>query len=246
MKKIFSADAFFSEISPFILYEDNHIIVTVKPQNMPTQSDSSGDKDFLTLIKEYVKEKYAKPGNAYIGLIHRLDRPAGGVMVFAKTSKAAARLNKAMKSGGFEKRYLAVVKNCPDLRERAVLKNYLIKDKNKNTSYVAEKEDKGAKYAELSYITVERNDKTALVEVELKTGRAHQIRVQMSNIGAPLAGDYRYGGAKEGNLALWAYMLCFVHPVKKEEMRFVCPPPDSAPWRRFEPVIKRIVEASKG
>lgn len=241
MNNFYTADKFASEFPLRILYEDNHIIVAVKPQNMPSQADSSGDKDFLSVIKEYVKQKFNKPGDAYIGLVHRLDRPAGGVMVFARTSKAASRLSEAVKRGGFDKRYLAVTDNNPVLADEAVLKNYLIKNKNTNTSYIAPKEDKRAKYAELKYRILDKNGHNALVEIELKTGRAHQIRVQMSYIGAPLFGDYRYGGRKEGNLALWAYKLKFAHPVKKEEMSFFCPPPERAPWTYFDSAVQKII-----
>lgn len=238
----YTAQKFEPEILPQILYEDNHIIIAVKPQNIPSQEDSSGDTDFLSIIKKYVKEKYNKPGNVFIGLVHRLDRPAGGVMVFARTSKAASRLSESIKNGGFDKRYLAVVKNSPNLPCGAVLKNYLIKDKNKNTSYVAEKEDSGAKYAELKYKILSRTEDNALAEIELKTGRAHQIRVQFSNIGAPLSGDYRYRGTKEGNLALWAYKLKFMHPVKRVEMSFLCPPPEYSPWLSFKTEINDITK----
>lgn len=240
MDNEFNAEKFMRGEIPQVLYEDNHIIVAVKPQNMPSQKDSSGDEDFLSAIKAYIKEKYSKRGNVFIGLVHRLDRPAGGVMVFARTSKAAARLSDSVKNGGFEKRYLAVVKNSSDLLNEAVLKNYLIKDRNKNTSYVAGREDEGAKYAELKYKILCRNNNAALAEIELKTGRAHQIRVQLLHIGAPLYGDYKYGGAKEGNLALWAYSLKFAHPVKKEKMSFLCPPPESFPWLDFKSIIDEI------
>lgn len=227
-------------IIPLIIYEDNHIIAAVKPPNIPSQADASGDADFLTIIKRYVKEKYKKPGDAYIGLVHRLDRPAGGIMVFARTSKAAARLSSEMKNGLFKKKYLAVIKNTQGLKDAATLTNFLVKDKNKNTSSVVSEGIKDAKYAELNYRVLEKKDRKALAEIELKTGRPHQIRAQMSHIGAPLYGDYRYGGVKEGNLALWAYMLRFTHPVKREEFCFICPPPDEKPWTEFENAINAL------
>ena len=219
-----------------ILYEDNHIIVTLKPQNVPTCEDESRDKDMLTYIKEYIREKYGKQGNVYLGLVHRLDRPTGGVMVYAKSSKAAARLSEQMKSGDFEKKYLAVLADTPR-EERATLKNYLKKNPINNMVYLAAATTAGAKYAELDYKILETQKGLALAEVRLHTGRSHQIRVQMSSIGCPVYGDMRYGGEKavKGNLALWAYHLAFSHPVTKERMVFkIQPPKDLSPWTLFD------------
>lgn len=241
MNEFYIRDNFNPKIFPQILYEDNHIIVAVKPPNVPSQADSSKDADFLSAVKEYVKIKYSKPGETFLGLVHRLDRPCGGVMVFARTSKAAARLNDAIKSYGFDKRYLAIVKETPNLKKDDVLKNYIIKDRQRNTSRVTNMEEKGAKYAELNYKTVEVKEERALVEIQLKTGRPHQIRVQMAHIGAPLEGDYRYGGSKGVNLALWAYALKFTHPVKKEVMQFCVPPPNYSPWNYFNSSIDKIL-----
>lgn len=220
-----------------ILYEDNHIIVVVKPQNVPTQEDESKDKDMLTMVKEYIKVKENKPGNVYVGLVHRLDRPTGGVMVFAKTSKAASRLSEAMQENeGFSKRYLAVVNGKPR-DSRAKLVNFLKKNARTNIVQVVPELTTGAKRAELDYIMLEEKEKVSLLEVKLYTGRSHQIRVQLKNIGCPIYGDVKYGGdilAKGHNLALWSFELKIVHPTTKENMTFRCyPPEDMVPWNVF-------------
>ena len=204
-----------------ILYEDNHLIVVLKPQNVPSQGDSTGDKDLLSMVKDYIKETYDKKGEAFAGLVHRLDRPTGGVMVFAKTSKAAARLSEQIKDGSFEKRYLSVVVGTPRDRQKVVPAAI-----------------EGAKRAELVYKVLETTPKLTLVDIKLLTGRSHQARVQMQHIGTPIFGDVRYGGdtlAKGHNLALWAYELRFYHPVTKLPMVFVAYPPlDKTPWKFFE------------
>ena len=218
-----------------ILHEDNHIIVALKPQNVPSCEDESKDKDMLTILKEYIKEKYDKPGNVYLGLVHRLDRPTGGVMVFAKSSKAASRLSEQLKDGDFEKRYFAVLCGTPK-EEKATLTHYMKKNAVNNMVYVCPATVAGAKFAELEYNLLEKNDTLSLVDVRLHTCRSHQIRVQMNAIGTPIYGDMRYGGekAKKGNLALWAYYLSFTHPVSKERMVFrVQPPKDLMPWTKF-------------
>lgn len=225
-----------------VLYEDNQIIVVVKPQNVPTQADSSGDKDLLTMIKEYVKEKYDKPGEVYIGLVHRLDRPTGGVMVFARTSKAAARLQEQMKTGLFKKKYLAVTVGVPRDRQGR-LSQYLVKDEKNNMVRVVPAAVEGAKKAELEYKVLEIAGSVALVDIRLITGRSHQARVQMQSLGTPIFGDAKYGGdklAKGHNLALWAYELRFYHPVNKNPFVFkVFPPTDEVPWNVF-PVESHI------
>ncbi len=219
-----------------ILYEDNHIIVVLKPQNIASCGDESGDENLLDMIKEYIKITYAKPGNAYVGLVHRLDRPTGGIMVYAKTSKAAARLSEQIQKGGFEKRYLTVLHGTPET-ERGTLVNYLKKNTVNNMVYICSQYTEGAKEASLEYRVLEDKIKYSLVEVKLHTGRTHQIRVQMAGITHPVFGDMRYGGAlaQKGKLALWAYSLSFYHPVSKEKMKFmVIPPEDEAPWKIFD------------
>ena len=219
-----------------VIYEDNHIIVVIKPQNIPSQEDESKDKDLLTMVKDYIKVKENKPGNVYVGLVHRLDRPTGGVMVFAKTSKAASRLTQEIQEGNLTKNYLAVVNGKPR-EKRAKLVNFLQKNARTNTVMVVPELTTGAKRAELNYEVVEEKEKVSLVKVELITGRSHQIRVQMKHIGCPIYGDVRYGGdklAKGHNLALWSYELKLIHPTTKENMTFkVYPPEEIIPWNVF-------------
>lgn len=200
-----------------ILYEDNHIIVVEKPVNVPMQEDSSKDLDLLSMVKEYIKEKYDKPGNVYLGLVHRLDRPVGGVCVFAKTSKAASRLSEQIQKKQFKKEYLAVVKN-DELPLKGRLEDYLLKDSKTNMVKV----DKNGKYACLDYEVIKTCEDLALVHVNLHTGRSHQIRVQFSNRGWPLYGDQRYNknAVKGQQIALWSYRLTLFHPTLKTEMTF--------------------------
>ena len=199
-----------------VLYEDNHIIVVVKEYNIPVQEDSSKDADMLTLIKKYLKEKYNKPGNVFLGLVHRLDRPVGGVMVFAKTSKAASRLSNEIRLNNIEKRYMALVYN--HTKNSDVLIDKLLKDEKTNTSYVDEK----GKLSKLEYNLIEYRGNKSLLDINLITGRHHQIRVQLSHHGYPIYGDQKYGIDKSGiQIHLWAYKLKFKHPTKDEVMEFV-------------------------
>lgn len=220
---------------PEILFEDNHILVVLKEQNLASCPDESGDENLLDLLKDYLKRTYEKPGNVYLGLVHRLDRPTGGVMVFAKTSKAAGRLAEQMKTGDFEKRYLTVLNGAPS-PESGKLVNYLKKNTINNMVYLSTEGTDGAKYAALDYRVLEKRGGLALTEVKLHTGRSHQIRVQFAGIAHPVYGDMRYGGefAIKGRLALWAYSLAFTHPVTKERMRFLSEPPaEETPWKFF-------------
>lgn len=214
-----------------ILYEDNHIIVVVKPCNIPSNLDESNDLDMLTMIKDYIKEKYNKPGNVYLGLVHRLDRPVSGVMVYAKTSKAASRLSDSLRKNEFHKTYLAVCQGVS--KPIAHLENYLVKDSKTNMVKVTSS-DKG-KLAILDYKTLQQIDDLSLVEVDLQTGRSHQIRVQLSNAKIPLWGDQRYNkNSKVGQqIALFAYKLTFPHPTTKEMMTFVAYPNPGKPWSNF-------------
>ena len=219
-----------------ILHEDNHIIVVMKPQGLASCGDESGDDNMLEQVRRYVKETYNKPGNVYIGLVHRLDRPTGGVMVFAKTSKAASRLAEQMRNGDFEKKYLAVLVGTPK-EPKGTLVNYLKKNPVNNMVYICTQTTDGAKLASLDYRVLEEKGGYCLADIKLHTGRTHQIRVQMAGISHPVYGDMRYGGesAKKGNLALWAYSLTFTHPVTKERLRFMLEPPaDSVPWKNFD------------
>ena len=225
-----------------ILYEDNHIIVVNKPQNVPTQSDISEDKDMLTMVKEYIKEKYNKPGNVYVGLVHRLDRPTGGILVFAKTTKAAGRLSEQIRNGTMEKTYLCVVEGVPT-EPRAELFNYLKKNAKENKVRVVQAPIDGAKDAKLSYEMLTADDKFSLLKVNLYTGRSHQIRAQLSNIRLPIYGDAKYGAHPKSNIALYASMLKFEHPTTKQVLSFkVCPPVDKLPWKRFEGAILKTLE----
>ena len=198
-----------------ILYEDNHIIVVIKPYNILSQGDSTKDLDMLSMIKKYIKEKYQKKSNVYLGLVHRLDRPTGGIMVFAKTSKAASRLSKEIKEQEIKKTYLAVVPNLK--KEKGKFVDYLEKNNN-NTSVISTKE-KG-KYAELNFETIAIKNNKSLVKINLITGRHHQIRIQFSSRGYPLYGDQRYGPKNKKQLALFAYEIEFIHPTTKEKMKF--------------------------
>ena len=227
---------------PTILFEDNHILVVLKEQNLASCPDESKDENLLDLLKDYIKRTYDKPGNVYLGLVHRLDRPTGGVMVFAKTSKAASRLAAQMRGGDFEKKYFAVLVGTP--REpKATLVNYLKKNPINNMVYLCPQTTDGAKMASLEYEVLEEKGGCSLARIRLHTGRTHQIRVQMAGIGCPVYGDMRYGGenAKKGGLALWAYSLAFTHPVTHERLRFLLEPPaDTSPWKHFD--LKKAME----
>ncbi len=202
-----------------ILFEDNHVLVAVKPPNMLSQADRTGDSDMLTEMKAYIKEAYHKPGNVYLGLVHRLDRPVGGLMVFARTSKAAARLSAQMREHALGREYLCVV--CGETPEEFTLTDYLIKDEIKNKVVVCEADEKGGKLAILHGRRIAAREGTCLCAVRLETGRSHQIRVQMSHIGAPLWGDNRYGyGIPGQQIALWGYKLTFQHPISGERLTF--------------------------
>lgn len=214
-----------------IIYEDNHLLVVEKPINIPVCEDESKDLDLLTILKSYLKEKYNKPGNVYLGLVHRLDRPVGGVMVFAKTSKAASRLSKQVIEHSFKKTYLAVV--CGKVKNRDELVDYLYKDSKTNISYVVDR-NKG-KEAILNYELIKYNDNYSLVKINLKTGRSHQIRVQFSSRGFPLVGDAKYNKNHDGktNIALFAKRIDFFHPVTKELLHFELEIPNRYPFSKF-------------
>jgi 23S rRNA pseudouridine1911/1915/1917 synthase len=216
-----------------ILYEDNHIIVVVKPYNILSQKDATGDIDMLTLIKEYIKKKYKKPGNVYLGLVHRLDRPVGGIMVFAKTSKAASRLSKQITESNFNKTYYAVVNGKTP--KEGTFEDYLIKDEKNNTSYVTTK-DKG-KLSKLTYETIKTVNNLSLVKINLLTGRHHQIRIQFSHHGYPLYGDHKYNkefiNDNKEQIALIAANISFYHPTTKELLNFKIDLPKKYPYTLF-------------
>jgi 23S rRNA pseudouridine1911/1915/1917 synthase len=213
-----------------IIYEDNHLLVVEKPRNVLVQSDNTHDDDLLSMLKKYVKEKYNKPGAVYLGLVHRLDRPVGGVMVFAKTSKAAGRLSEMVRNHSFQKTYLAIVEG--KTKESGIFEDYLLKNEKENKTVV----DNRGKYAKLEYRLIKYIDGLSLVKINLETGRSHQIRVQFSSRGFPLWGDQKYNNnAKTGEqIALWAYKLEFNHPVTKELLTFKCNPYiNEYPWNLF-------------
>ena len=221
-----------------VIYEDNHIIVVEKPVNIPSQGDKTGDVDMLTIIKEYLKEKYNKPGNVYLGLIHRLDRPVGGVMVFAKTSKAAARLSEQVRDKVFKKKYLVIANGKFD-KETGVLSDYLLKNERKNMSRVVPEGTKNSKYAELDYeiLKYDAELNLSVLKINLHTGRHHQIRVQLSSRNRSIYGDQKYGGRGHGKqICLWAYELTINHPITKEEMTFKSIPKMEKSWKILEDI----------
>jgi len=219
-----------------VIYEDNHIIVVEKPVNIPSQGDKTGDEDMLSIIKSYIKEKYNKPGDVYLGLVHRLDRPTGGVMVFARTSKAASRLSEQVRNKEFHKQYLCIVDGKME-ENTGTFKDYLYKNEKTNTSRIAKPNEKNAKEAILDYEVIKYNEEINLsvVKVNLHTGRHHQIRVQFASRNHSLYGDQKYGTRGRGKqLALWAFSLSFKHPVTKEELTFEDYPEKIGSWKILE------------
>ena len=221
---------------PDILYEDNHVIVAVKPPNMLSQADSTGDTDLLTVLKEYIRTEYGKPGNVYLGLVHRLDRPVGGLMVFARTSKAAARLSEQMRRHEMGREYLCIA--CGKMEENFTLLDYLRQDPIQNRIVVCEADEKDSREAILHGRCLASREGTSLCAIRLETGRKHQIRAQMSHAGAPLWGDFRYGGGIPGQqIALWGYKLTFVHPTTRKIMRFYSMPEGNV-WELYADLLK--------
>ena len=216
-----------------IIYEDNHIIVAIKPAGVLSQSDGSNAPDMLTILKAYIKEKYQKPGEVFLGLVHRLDRPVSGVMVFARTSKAASRLSEQIRSRKVDKIYRCVVTGV--LEGEGRLENYISKDELSNTVTVSDFEKPGFKASYLDYRAVSSKDGMTLAEVRLGTGRSHQIRAQMAHSGHPIIGDQKYGKKdnRTKDIALEAYKLSFEHPVKREFITFEAPVPGTFPWSLF-------------
>lgn len=215
-----------------ILYEDNHLLFVEKPVNVPVQEDRSKDQDLLSYLKEDIKVRYQKPGNVYLALVHRLDRPVGGVMVFAKTSKAASRLSDAIRKNAIYKQYLAVVRGLPE-KQSDTLEDYLIKDRRENKVFTAKPSNKSAKRAKLEYKVLGTSKGLSLLSIRLHTGRPHQIRVQLSTRGWPLYGDQKYGenvNQPGQQIALWSHILGIKHPTKKEDMTIQSYPPEAYPW----------------
>ncbi|MGJ8745369.1 RluA family pseudouridine synthase [Polaribacter sp.] len=215
-----------------VLFEDNHIIIINKRAGDITQGDKTGDKPLSDVVKEYVKDKYNKPGNVFIGTVHRLDRPTSGIVIFARTSKALERLNKMLRDKTIHKTYWAIVKNAPKIKSNT-LTNFLKKDTKKNKSFVYKKEIEGSKKATLHYVVIKKLDNYSLVEIDLETGRHHQIRTQLSHIGSPIKGDLKYGfdrSNKDGSISLHARKIEFIHPVSKEKITLTAPTPKDVIW----------------
>ena len=218
-----------------VLYEDNHIIIVSKSTSEIVQGDKTGDIPLSDTVAAYLKEKYNKPGNVFVGVAHRLDRPVSGAVVFAKTSKALSRLNEMFRVGKVDKRYLAIVKNRPQEIE-AELVHYLVRNEQKNRSFAYNKEVPGSKKSILKYRLVGSSTNYNLLEIELMTGRHHQIRCQLSKMGMPIKGDLKYGAERsnpDGGISLHAYYICFEHPVSHKQICVSAPLPDDNLWRSF-------------
>jgi len=219
-----------------VLFEDNHIIVINKRVGDIVQGDKTGDKPLSEVIKEYIADKYNKPGKVFLGVVHRLDRPTSGIVIFARTSKALERLNKMLREKTIKKTYWAVVKN-PPIKQQDTLVNYLKKNPKNNKSTAYSKEIKDSKRAVLHYKTINKSDYYTLLEIDLETGRHHQIRCQLANIGSPIKGDLKYGfnrSNKNGGIHLHARKIEFIHPVKKERIVLSSPVPDDVIWKLME------------
>lgn len=220
-----------------ILYEDNHLLMVEKPVNIPVQEDASGDKDFLTLCKEYIKINENKPGNVYLSMVHRLDRPVGGAMVFAKTSKASSRLSEQVRQKKFDREYVAVTTSQP-LHPETTLTDYLYKDRKENKSRVVDKGIRDSKFAKLMYRQIATEEGYTLLKVKLDTGRSHQIRVQLAHNGTPIYGDQKYNENESvpgQQIALWSHKLTVEHPTKKEPITVTSRPPQAEdPWLMFD------------
>ncbi len=216
-----------------VVYEDNHIIIVNKTASEIVQGDKTGDMPLSETVKQYLKEKYHKPGNVFIGVTHRLDRPVSGLVVFAKTSKALSRLNEMFKNSEVKKTYWAIVKQTPAETEGELV-NYLVRNEKQNKSYAYDTEKPGSKKAILHYRLIARSDNYSLLEVDLKTGRHHQIRCQLAKMGCPIKGDLKYGFPRsnpDGSICLHARRVRFVHPVSKELIDVVAPVPSDNLWR---------------
>lgn len=219
-----------------VVYEDNHIIVVNKTSSEIVQGDKTGDTPLSETVKQYLKKKYNKPGNVFIGVTHRLDRPVSGLVVFAKTSKALPRLNEMFRNGEVKKTYWAIVKECPKETEGELV-HYLVRNEKQNKSYAYDKEVKDSKKAILHYKLIGHSQNYYLLEVDLKTGRHHQIRCQLAKMGCPIKGDLKYGSPRsnpDGSICLHARTVQFVHPVSKEQIELTAPVPEGNLWNGFE------------
>lgn len=219
-----------------VVYEDNHLIIVNKSSSEIVQGDKTGDKPLSEIVKEYIKQKYHKPGNVFLGVVHRLDRPVSGLVVFARTSKALARLNEMFRTKEVHKTYWAIVGNCPPTEEGELV-HWLVRNEKQNKSYAYDKEKPEAKKAILDYKLIGRSERYFLLEVDLKTGRHHQIRCQLAKMGCPIKGDLKYGSPRtnpDGSICLHARRVRFVHPVSKQEIDVTAPVPEGNLWHSFQ------------
>ncbi|MDO4707377.1 MAG: RluA family pseudouridine synthase [Porphyromonadaceae bacterium] len=225
---------------PHVVYEDNHLLIVCKAPGEIVQGDKTGDEPMVDSLKRWIKQKHDKPGNVFLGLVNRLDRPVGGLVIFAKTSKALTRMNKLLQEGAIRKIYLAIVTDCPP-RHADRLIHHLVRRESQNKSYAYDTARSMSKRAELSYRHLASAERYHLLEVELYTGRHHQIRCQLSSIGLPIKGDLKYGAPRsnsDGSIGLLSYQLSFVHPVGGQELRLYAPIPDDKLWRDLVRQIK--------
>lgn len=218
-----------------VVYEDNHIIIVNKQSGEIVQGDKTGDRPLSDIVKDYIKEKYQKPGEVFLGVVHRLDRPVSGLVVFARTSKALTRLNKMFAEGQVHKTYWALVQGCPE-KDEDLLTHWLTRNEQQNKSYAYQREVPRSKKAQLKYRVLSRGDNYSLVEVQLMTGRHHQIRCQLSAIGCPIKGDLKYGAKRsnaDGSISLQSHRVEFVHPVSKQTICLEAPLPPDPLWKKF-------------
>lgn len=222
-----------------ILYEDNHIIAVNKYPSQIVQGDKTGDEPLSELLKAYIKQRDAKPGNVFLGVPHRLDRPVSGVTIFAKTSKALTRMNELFRNGTVTKIYWAIVKNRPP-QPHDILTHQLVRNEQQNKSYAYDKPQKNSKEARLQYTLIAQSDNYFLLEIQLFTGRHHQIRCQLAKIGCPIKGDLKYGAERsnpDGSISLHARSIEFIHPIKNQPLKIIAPVPDNSLWKHFESSI---------
>jgi len=218
-----------------VVYEDNHVIIVYKESGEIVQGDKTGDIPLSETVKDYIKEKYHKPGNVFLGVVHRLDRPVAGLVVFARTSKALSRLNEMFRKGEVHKTYWAITQNEP-ADEQGTLTNWMTRNEKQNKSYAYDREVPGAKKAVLNYRVIGHSDHYHLLEITLLTGRHHQIRCQLSHIGCPIKGDLKYGARRsnsDGSISLLSHRVQFTHPVSGKDIDIVSPLPDDALWQSF-------------
>lgn len=227
-----------------VIYEDNHLIVVNKAPGEIVQGDKTGDEPLSETLKKWIKEKYAKPGNVFCGVTHRLDRPVGGLVVFAKTSKALSRMNEMFRNGDVHKTYWAITKECPQ-KESDTLTHYITTTEKNNKSYASTVEKKGSQKAILKYKVIGKSDNYNLLEINLLTGRKHQIRVQLSAIGCPIKGDLKYGAKRsnpDGSISLLARKIEFIHPVSKKQITLIAPVPNDNLWHALTPTDDKTDE----